>query len=1147
MWIMDTERLLIYRRGCPNCAGPVEDARLAQGLPCLRCVGETEAEPCVVMEMRGTLEAMAPYCRCKERVGAFSSFMERVAGFPPWSLQVTWAKRVFLGRSFAVVAPPGVGKTTFGRVMALFLEGRSLIMVPTRTLVHQVRDALELMASRAGQEKRILAYTGKKREKEALARGEGDILVITSAFFHRNRELLAGQDFSFVFVDDVDSFLKGSKGVEGLFALLGFSQEEMALALKPRKTPDDLARLAQIRSRPRKAVLVVSSATLRPRTRRVLLFRHLLGFDIQQALVSLRKVVDVAQPVGSWEEMLESSAEAIARLGRGGLVFVSQEHGQEGVTRAVEFYRSRGLKVLSYLEMKPSQLLEEMSRGEFHVAVGLAHLGNPLVRGIDLPRILKYALFLGVPKRLLPTRLSLAPGSLHALLSLLLPLFEGEEREKALELSAILRRYLTVKEEALERYPRVKARAQEARAFLEEHLAREEFRRKMEASPQVFLLEKEGETYVVVGDASTYLQASGRVSRLLAGGMTTGLAVVYYSQPKALESLKRRLPLYTHQEVRFRSWEEVDLDALLEQMERERREGVFGEKRDPVKTTLVVVESPHKARTLASFFGKPQVRTVEGVLAYEIPLGERVLMVAASLGHVEDLTVKEGFFGVLEEGDRFLPVFDTIKICRATGEQHTEAEELAARCPGEVWDKQTLLRGLAGLGFEVDQVLVATDPDAEGEKIAYDLALHLRPFNSRVARIEFHEVTPGAFKEALESPRDLERPRVKAQLTRRVLDRWVGFTLSHKLWEAFGRKNLSAGRVQTPVLGWVIERAGEAARKKASITFRLAGRTFTLELEDTKKARVLYEALDHLSWRLEGEESVEKSPPPPFTTDTLLEEANRVLGLSARETMSLLQELFEEGLITYHRTDSTRVSQTGIYQVARPYIEEHWGKEVFVPRTWGEGGAHEAIRPTRPRDEGDLEVMVETGLLTLSRSRRALALYGLIFRRFMASQMKAARLVRARLVFTLEEFSWWEEVFLAVEEPGFLLALPLYRPLDLSGARVEKGEFRLVPRVPLYTQGSLIQEMKRRGLGRPSTYAQIVSTLLARRYVVEKKGRLVPTALGRKVWEFLRDNYPQYVGEDLTRRLEEAMDAIEEGRLDYQEVLREVYRIRQLL
>ena len=1144
--IMDTEKLLIYRRGCPNCGGPIEDARLARGLPCALC-SPGEAEPCRVMAERGTLKAMASYCKTREKVEAFSSFMEALTGFSPWSLQITWARRVFLGRSFAVVAPPGMGKTTFGRLMALFLEGKSLIMVPTRALVHQVGEAMVSLASRGGLKKKILLYTGKKGEKEAIAGGEGDVVVVTSAFFHRNLDLLKGWEFSFLFVDDVDSFLKGSRGVEGLFTLLGFSQEEISLALKPRKSPEDLARLEEVRSQPRKGILVVSSATLRPRTRRVLLFRHLLGFDIQQALVSLRKVVDVAQPVGSWEEMLEVSAGDVARLGKGGLVFVSPEYGQEGVARAVEFYRDRGYRVLSYLEMKPSRLLEEMAGGDFHVAVGLAHLGNPLVRGIDLPRILKYALFLGVPKRLLPTRLSLAPASLHTLLALLLPLFEGEEREKALELSSFLRRYLRVKEEALDRFPRVKARAQEAKDFLEKCLAREEFRHRIETSPQVFLMERDGETYVVVGDASTYLQASGRVSRLLAGGMTTGLAVVYYTQPKALESLKRRLPLYTHQEVRFRSWDEVDLPALLARMEEERRRGVARESRDPVKTSLVVVESPHKARTLASFFGRPQMRTLEGAMAYEIPLGDRILVIAASLGHVEDLTVKEGFFGVLEGEEGFLPFFDTIKVCRATGEQHTELEELEARCPQEVWDKEGLLKGLAGMGFEVDEVLVATDPDAEGEKIAYDLALHLRPFNSRVARVEFHEVTPGAFREALASPRDLDRARVKAQLTRRILDRWVGFTLSRKLWEAFGRRTLSAGRVQTPVLGWIIERAREAARRKAVITFRLAGRTFSLEMEDVEKARELFSRWEDLSWRVEGGETVEKGPPPPFTTDTLLEEANRVLGLSAGETMALLQELFEEGLITYHRTDSLRVSPTGMYQVARPYIEEHWGGEFFHPRAWGEGGAHEAIRPTRPRDERELEVMMEAGLLSLNRPRKALSLYRLIFRRFMASQMKAARLVQARVVFSLDDHTWQEEVFLKVEDPGFLLALPLYRPLDLSRARLEKGEIRLVPRVPLYTQGSLIQEMKRRGLGRPSTYAQIVSTLLARRYVVEKGGRLVPTALGKRVWSFLQERYPRYVDEALTRRLEEAMDAIEEGRLDYQEVLREIHGIKALL
>jgi reverse gyrase len=258
--------------------------------------------------------------------------------------------------------------------------------------------------------------------------------------------------------------------------------------------------------------------------------------------------------------------------------------------------------------------------------------------------------------------------------------------------------------------------------------------------------------------------------------------------------------------------------------------------------------------------------------------------------------------------------------------------------------------------------------------------------------------------------------------------------------------------------------------------------------------------------------------------------------------------LFEAGLITYHRTDSTRVSDAGKFSVAKPYISERFGEELFTPRSWGEGGAHECIRPTRPLDPKDLRVMVAGGLIDLEDPQNSLRVYELIFRRFMASQMKPARLKVADLKIVLPYFEWSAPVVLEILEEGYNALLKHIRTFPRKEVYdIQEKTFRKVPKVSLFTQGGLIQEMKRRGLGRPSTYAHIVQTLIDRGYVREVKGRLIPTRMGLQVYQYLTENYPEYTSEDLTRRLEEDMDRVERGEADYLEILREVHRVKDLL
>ncbi len=1136
----NTDSLFLINNGCPNCGGRISDHRLILGLPCEECMPQGR-KVCKDLRKLGYLKEI---CEIEEKLREFSEIFRKCVGFEPWSLQRTWAKRFLMGRSFAIVAPTGVGKTTFGLVVSILSE-KSLLIFPTRVLSEQaykkLRDFLESLKT----ERKVLTYRGRKEDKEALEKGNFDILIGTNMFLHKNLQTLLNIPFSFIFVDDTDSLLKSSKNIDGIFKLLGFSEREISLALKEKKSEDDLIELERIREKKGRSVLIISSATLKPKTKRVMLFKNLLGFDIQRAVSSIRNVVDSAKRVGSLDEALMELPKLIRKLGKGGLLFISSRYGREKVEEVSDFLKSEGFKVLNYLELSPSNLHKEMEKGDFDVAVGLANIGNPLVRGIDLPGIIRYAVFLDVPKFVFPVKFDPSPSSVYNLLVSIFPILEGEEKIKSGYYIRILSKYRTLKD--LERYPKVKNRVLGIWNFLSSKFSDENFKKRINESDEVSLENLNGELYVTVADAATYIQASGRTSRLVAGGLTKGISLILYWDSKALRSLEKRLTYYFHTfDVDIKNFEDLDIDRILWEIDEDRkrfREKVTGGAGDVFRTTLVVVESPNKARTIASFFGKPQIRIVKDSIFYDIPLADRILSITASLGHILDLKTEGGFFGVLEENGRFLGIYDTIKRCKKTGDQHTELEYLRKACPdGEIYDKLSTVQALRQVSYEVDEVFIATDPDAEGEKIAYDIYALISPFNKKIYRAEFHEVTPRAFIEAIREMRNFNVNRVEAQITRRIADRWVGFTLSQILWGIFNRRDLSAGRVQTPVLGWIIERFEEFKKKVDKVILDIGGKELSFLIEDKAIAYAMAKEPQRIRvmWGKVWDE--EKGPPPPYTTDTILQESH----LAADKTMDILQELFEKGFITYHRTDSTRVSEFGRYSVAKPIITRDFGEEMFYPRSWGEGGAHECIRPTRPIKPDELRLMISLGSVEFEDPKNTVRIYSMIFNRFLASQMRPAKVRMAEIIVLFDGFAHVEEVVKEIIQDGFNLVLPKLKVWDGS-LEVKNVVFLKVPKVQPYTQGTLIQEMKRRGLGRPSTYAQIVKTLLDRGYVVEKRGYLFPTKLGITVYRFLNARFVELVSEDFTRKLEAEMDKIEEGGKDFMETLREIYRVREFL
>lgn len=551
--------------------------------------------------------------------------------------------------------------------------------------------------------------------------------------------------------------------------------------------------------------------------------------------------------------------------------------------------------------------------------------------------------------------------------------------------------------------------------------------------------------------------------------------------------------------------------------------------------TLVIVESPAKARTLGKFLGKK----------YEI---------RASMGHVRDLPRSQ--FGV-DVDDGFQPKYITI---RGKGEAIKELR--AAR-------------------KKADRVLLASDPDREGEAIAWHLQQLLNVDPDEPCRVEFNEITKQAVLEAIKNPRKIDLCRVNAQQARRILDRLVGYNLSPLLWRKV-RKGLSAGRVQSAAVHLLCEREREikafvpeeywtltvilATARQDKFKARLykhAGEKITVPNEERMK-QILAD-LEGAAYRVADIVRKEKlrNPAPPFTTSTLQQEAYRRLNFTTRKTMQIAQQLYEGldlgkegpvGLITYIRTDSTRVS-AGAQDEAREYIEEAFGAEFVPPqkRVYATKGkaqdAHEAIRPT--------SVFRTPEMVKKYLSPDQLRVYELIWSRFVASQMAAAVIDTTRVDIAAGEYTF-RATGSIVKFPGFMQVYAELRDdtkNDEDEGEVlpplEKGEqLKLVRKKPSqhftqppprYTEATLVRTLEELGIGRPSTYAPVVETIQRRGYVVRRGKTLYPTELGLVVDDLLRDNFPDIISAEFTAQMEAKLDQIEEGAVEWERVLSEFY------
>jgi len=1184
-----------------NCEGSISDERLLQLGVCGKCVGKVEAvksweQLLKVLKKEGKLYFAEEVFAFHQRLREFSLFFKKAVGQRMWSLQETWARRILLNNNFSIVAPTGVGKTVLGTVSALYfaVKGkRSYIIVPTALLVQQVMERLNVFSERLGVKARTLCYhagmsDSERREVlEKVARGEFEILVTTERFLVNRFDVVEGKAFDFVFVDDVDSFLKSPKNIDKVMKLLGFSDETITSAfriIELRREASSLERMGkpseqvlreierlrhqveEYKLQNKIGLLVVSGATVKARrTKRIKLFEELLNFQIGFKPEFLRNIKDYYLPVGESPEQHVLSL--IQRFGGGCLVFIPSAFGRDYVAKLSAFLNDNGVKAYAYMKMD-EEMLEKFQNGEYDALVGVASFRSPLARGIDLPERIRYVIFVGVPR--MEIKLSWDehnPVKLLTLLKNVRECLEPKMQEKASQLINMLRRVAPVSKETVEKVKDalekgaqlegfdeyVRNVVSETRDFLREAITPKVIEA-ISKSREASLKQRNNEFFLVVADPVAYVQASGRASRMFAGGITRGASFILVDDEKAFYSLRKQLEFMLGEFSPFkfslkaveRWFKGIDEDRRIII---EIREGKISKRlKDFIKTALLVVESPTKARTISRFFGKPFKRKIENVTVFEVSTGEYVLNIVASMGHIYDLVLNEGFHGVKVEDGRFTPIYDFIKKCRKCGEQFTGLD-FCPKCKSqEYYSKKELVKAMRKIALEVNCVFVATDPDIEGEKIAYDVYCSLYPMNKRIERLEFHEITKKAFLQAIKERREINLKMVEAQLVRRIEDRWIGFELSQKLWQRFQNYRLSAGRVQTPVLGWIIERVNESRKKKKVLSAVLSnGLKVSIENPNLPfTSQHLWKQLKNLKAKIADLKTEERAlnPPPPYTTDTLLRDASSKLGFSATKTMMIAQDLFEMGLCTYHRTDATTVSTVGI-GIAKEYVQERY-PSLFVPRRYAVEGAHECIRPTKAIDVERLKNLISLGLLRFPKRLTVdhFQLYDLVFKRFIASQMREVRLLYQKFKVLVNGNEIYMENPINIVSEGFNAILPIktVNPVKEGEYTITSARLLTVPAARPFTQGEIIALMRERGIGRPSTYAKIVSTILERNYAVERKNRLISTPLGFRVYMYLRQNFGSYTSEETTRRLESLMDLVEQGKADYNEILKDLYQ-----
>ncbi len=1066
----------IYKNRCPNCGGDISSENLEKGFFCEKCQSLGKKK-----DFCDNLDNYKNFCIAEKKLQEFNSFFKEKIGYELSSLQKMWAKRFFLDSSFALLAPTGIWKSTFGLLLAGFVKN-AYILLPTKLLVQQAQEKLQNWWINA------LAYTWKKSQKEQIASWNYDILITTTQFYYKNADLI-NKKFSLVFVDDVDSILKSWRKIDLIFKLI-FPENILQQALEYFQAKDweNLKKLSVYKM----WNLLVSSATATPRTKKILLFKFLLGFEVAKPNLGLRNIEDTFDEKFSYENALNW----LRKLGKWGLIFLPADKKLEGVKDFIKFLAKNWVKAYSYEEF--FQHLEEFKQGKCYF-VGLSTYKNPLARGIDLPEHIRYTLFVWVPKMIFSVK-EFTPKTAYFVLLSVFPYLVKEKNFDIIEEKKWQNNLYYLKNYAFLPNPNEKISQKLEQITQEVKSLLEKYADLIKNSPEISF---DGENFIIA-DIVGYLQASGRASRFYKGHLTKGLSLVLVDNKKAFYNLNKKLRWFTQSE--FKPIENLDLEKILEEIDKTRQ----SEYKSQFKTSFVVVESPTKAKTISSFFWTPIKRIIDDVAVYEVLTEDRLLVLAASVGHDFDLVENEGFFGVLK---KYIPIFRVLE------------------------NKDKILQALNLESAEVEEVLLATDPDREWEKISFDLYLNNKIFAKNISRIEFHEITKKAFENALANPRNVDLNLVSSQFVRRIADRWVGFIISHYLQNLLNNPKLSAWRVQTPVLKWICQRTEKLHEKIYVVSIQLKNwPKIEFEFEDKAQAEEFVANLPEKIQVKKHLEATQKLKFPPYTTSELLKDASSKLKFSPQITMQLAQELFENGFITYHRTDSTRLSPVGL-SLAKEYILEKFDENYYSPWVSKEEGAHEAIRPTALMDAQELQSFCF--LRNIQLTNKHFKLYDLIFKRFIQSCLVPAIVKEEEFEILGKNFKFLTEIV----EHG----IDLVRALDL--VKISEGEYDFESQIfkkskyTPYTYAEIIELMKERWIWRPSTYAITIEKLLERKYVIEKNGYLFARKLGFRVIKELENSaYKKFVQEEFTANLEKIMDEVEAGKVDYKVVLEKLYR-----
>ncbi|MBI3366776.1 type I DNA topoisomerase [Candidatus Roizmanbacteria bacterium] len=579
--------------------------------------------------------------------------------------------------------------------------------------------------------------------------------------------------------------------------------------------------------------------------------------------------------------------------------------------------------------------------------------------------------------------------------------------------------------------------------------------------------------------------------------------------------------------------------------------------------SLIIVESPTKARTFNRI-----LKATSGKSEY---------FVFATMGHFRDLPHSSIS---IDYTQNFKPNYEIIK------------------------NKEKVVDQLKKLAAENKEIILATDLDREGESISYHAAYVLGLINEdwpnitfnpkkEIKRIVFHEITSHALQEALQNPGTLRVDLIKAQQARRILDRVVGYELSPLLWKKMGKNWLSAGRVQTVALRLIVEREKEinAFHKEPYSQiygiFNIESETNELKAKLISKGNIPYEQKNTLNLfageyeyaktsitkeiaqSIQAElahdaftvsdikESIQnKYPPPPFTTSLLQQEAFHRFGFTSRMTMKLAQDLYERGLITYHRTDSFNLSTQFVFR-AKDYITARYGEKYALEKPRGyrtksrmAQEAHEAIRPTKLENEPNSILVKKKGKKKSSLTQNHEKLYSLIFARAVSTQMKEANIRNIQIIVSSQKgYNFLSEKHQVLFD-GFLKVLnPEFIKSNSSSISIEKGSISFLVSViveeletkppPRYNEGTLIKILEEKGIGRPSTYAPIISLIQTKNYVEKDFRYFLPTKLGHAISDYLSTAFPNIFNLDFTAVMEDGLDSIAEGKKDFIQLLQE--------